>query len=55
MALHVGVPPQKFLTICSAIDKLDKESWEDVKKEMVEEKGLQSEVADKIGEMVRLK
>ncbi len=28
--------------------------WEEVKKEMVEEKGLTEEVADRIGEYVRL-
>jgi len=33
------VPAEKFRTICSAVDKLDKESWETVKKEMTEEKG----------------
>lgn len=47
-----GVPADKFRTICSAVDKLDKEEWPVVKREMVEEKGLQSEVADKIGEFV---
>lgn len=30
-----GVPAEKFRTICSAIDKLDKLAWEDVRKEMV--------------------
>jgi histidyl-tRNA synthetase len=34
------VPSQKFRAICSAIDKLDKETWEDVKDEMVSQKGL---------------
>ncbi|KHN99810.1 histidyl-tRNA synthetase [Metarhizium album ARSEF 1941] len=48
-----GVAPEKIRTISSAVDKLDKMSWEDVKKEMVEEKGLASEVADRIGEYVR--
>ena len=48
-----GVPPAKFRTICSAIDKLDKDSWEDVRNEMVFLKGLDGEVADKIGEFVR--
>lgn len=47
-----GVPVEKFRTICSAVDKLDKEPWENVKKEMVEEKGLQDVVADRIGEFV---
>ena len=50
-----GVPSEKFRTICSAVDKLDKEPWEAVKKEMTEEKGLQDAVAEKIGEFVLLK
>jgi len=50
-----GVPADKFRTICSAVDKLDKEAWEDVKKEMVNDKGLAPEVADKIGEFVQYK
>ncbi|XP_044475372.1 histidine--tRNA ligase, cytoplasmic-like [Mangifera indica] len=48
-----GVPPEKFRTICSSIDKLDKQSFEQVKKEMVEEKGLTVEMADKIGTFVK--
>ena len=40
-----GVPADKFRTICSAIDKLDKEPWEAVRREMVEEKGLDPEVS----------
>jgi len=50
-----GVPAEDFRPICSAVDKLDKESWENVKKEMVETKGLAEDVADKIGEFVKLK
>nr|XP_056718476.1 histidine--tRNA ligase, cytoplasmic isoform X2 [Euleptes europaea] len=49
-----GVPDSKFRTICSTVDKLDKMTWEDVKSEMVGEKGLSPEVADHIGEYVRL-
>ncbi|MCL7030181.1 hypothetical protein MKW94_004700 [Papaver nudicaule] len=48
-----GVPPEKFRTICSSIDKLDKLQIEEIKKEMVEEKGLNAEVADKIGALVK--
>lgn len=44
-----GVPPEKFRTICSSIDKLDKLPYEQIKKEMVNEKGLTEETADKIG------
>ena len=47
-----GVPDEKFKSICSAVDKLDKMSWEDVKKEMCQEKGLDEAVADKIGSYV---
>ncbi|XP_070197733.1 histidine--tRNA ligase-like isoform X2 [Littorina saxatilis] len=48
-----GVPDDKFRPICSAVDKLDKTFWEDVKMEMVDEKGLDPAAADKIGEYVR--
>ncbi|XP_056129385.1 histidine--tRNA ligase isoform X2 [Lampris incognitus] len=47
-----GVPDEKFRTICSTVDKLDKMSWEDVKNEMMNEKGLSEEAADQIGEYV---
>ncbi|CAK0784455.1 hypothetical protein CVIRNUC_007659 [Coccomyxa viridis] len=43
-----GVPADKFRTICSAIDKLDKEPWAAVRAEMVEQKGLAPEAADRI-------
>ncbi|XP_055980264.1 histidine--tRNA ligase, cytoplasmic [Sorex fumeus] len=48
-----GVPDSKFRTICSSVDKLDKVSWEEVKNEMVGEKGLAPEVADCIGVYVQ--
>jgi len=49
-----GVPSSMFRTICSAVDKLDKSPWEEVKREMVEEKGLEEAAADRIGEYVRM-
>lgn len=49
-----GVPDDKFRTICSTVDKLDKMPWEEVKKEMVDEKGLSEEAADQIGEYVSM-
>ncbi|XP_068233150.1 histidine--tRNA ligase isoform X1 [Palaemon carinicauda] len=48
-----GVPAEKFRPICSAVDKLDKSPWEEVRKEMVAEKGLDEKVADLIGEYVQ--
>ncbi|XP_070163005.1 histidine--tRNA ligase, cytoplasmic [Polyergus mexicanus] len=47
-----GVPQSKFRSICSAIDKLDKSPWEEVKKEMIDEKGLDEHIADKVGSYV---
>ncbi|RDW78095.1 putative HTS1-histidine--tRNA ligase [Coleophoma crateriformis] len=47
-----GVPDDKIRTISSAVDKLDKLPWAEVKKEMTEEKGLAEDVADKIGAYV---
>jgi len=55
MFATAGVPPEKIRAISSAVDKLDKSSWEIVKKEMVEEKGLAEDVADRIGEYVKHK
>jgi len=49
-----GVPEPKFRTICSAVDKLDKEEWACVRAEMIDEKGLDAASADKIGEYVKL-
>ena len=59
-----------FRCICSAVDKLDKvfwlflthilkspflqSPWEEVRREMVEEKGLSGEAADRIGEFVQM-
>lgn len=50
-----GVPEEKLRPICSAVDKLDKEPWETVRCEMVEEKGLDENVADKIERFVKMR
>ncbi|KAI1154154.1 hypothetical protein F4825DRAFT_412757 [Nemania diffusa] len=47
-----GVPDDKIRTISSAVDKLDKLSREEVKKEMLE-KGLEGSVADEILEWTK--
>jgi histidyl-tRNA synthetase len=74
-----GVATDMFRTICSAVDKLDKSPWEEVRnylnentkytntqihntrisppqvrQEMVEEKGLAGDAADRIGEYVQM-
>ncbi|CDK27078.1 unnamed protein product [Kuraishia capsulata CBS 1993] len=49
-----GVKDEDVRKISSAVDKLDKSPWEVVKKEMVVDKHQPEEVADKIGEYVKL-
>lgn len=50
-----GVPKEKTRMTSSAVDKLDKLPWEEVRKEMTEEKGLDGEVADRIWQFVQKK
>jgi histidyl-tRNA synthetase len=50
-----GVPQDKIRPISSAVDKLDKLPWADVRREMVEDKGLDEAAADKIGSYVSKK
>lgn len=50
-----GVPKEKIRTISSAVDKLDKASWDEVRKEMTEEKGLDGDIADRIWDYVQKK
>lgn len=49
-----GVTKDKIRLVSSSIDKLDKTEWADVKKELIEEKNIDSGVADKIGEYAKL-
>ena len=48
-----GCEKRKFKTICSSIDKLDKEPWEKVKKELINQKGLTEEMTDKLHRFVQ--
>ncbi|XP_067139245.1 histidine--tRNA ligase, cytoplasmic-like [Centruroides vittatus] len=48
-----GVPSDKFKKVCSTIDKLDKISWDDIRKELIEERQLSYETVDMIGSYVR--
>ncbi|KAJ2073915.1 Cytoplasmic and mitochondrial histidine tRNA synthetase [Coemansia sp. S155-1] len=49
-----GVPADKVRAISSAVDKLDKAPWAEVRREMTQEKGLDAAVADRIGEYVQI-
>ncbi len=48
-----GIPPAKFRTVCSSIDKLDKEPWAAVREELVGEKGVLPAAADAVGVLVQ--
>lgn len=50
-----GVPADRTRTISSAVDKLDKSPWSEVKREMIVDKGLAEDVADRIGVYVSRK
>ncbi|XP_026491645.2 histidine--tRNA ligase, cytoplasmic isoform X1 [Vanessa tameamea] len=49
-----GVSADMFRSTCSTIDKLDKSTWDEVRTEMINEKGVTPDAADRIGEYVRL-
>ena len=47
-----GCEKRKFKSICSSIDKLDKEPWEKVRLELIQQKGLTIEMTDKLFKFV---
>ncbi|EDO05716.1 putative histidyl-tRNA synthetase [Babesia bovis T2Bo] len=52
---HCGVPAEMHRTICSSIDKLDKEPWSNVREEMISEKGLAVSAVESLKEFVEIK
>ena len=50
-----GCDTSQFKTICSSIDKLDKEPWEKVEEELITQKGLTQEMTSKLWEFVKRK
>uniref|UniRef100_A0A8C5M638 histidine--tRNA ligase n=1 Tax=Leptobrachium leishanense TaxID=445787 RepID=A0A8C5M638_9ANUR len=49
-----GVPESRFRSICTSIDKLDKVPWDNLRRELIEDKKLVPETVDRIGEYIRL-
>ena len=49
-----GIPDDKFKVVCSSVDKLDKEPWDVVRKELLS-KEISEEQADKLWTYVQLK
>ncbi|KAF7634831.1 hypothetical protein Mgra_00005724 [Meloidogyne graminicola] len=50
-----SIPSNLFKTVSSSIDKLDKIVWEEVKEELIKEKGLNEQMADSIGKFLCIK
>jgi len=48
-----GCEKRKFKSICSSIDKLDKEPWEKVRLELINQKGLTEEMCAKLHTFVQ--
>jgi histidyl-tRNA synthetase len=48
-----GINPNDFKTVCSSVDKLDKVPWDEVKKELINEKNIDEAAADKLEQYVR--
>ena len=49
-----GIKDELYRAVCSSVDKLDKEEWETVKKELLE-KGITEEQSEKLWNFVQLK
>lgn len=50
-----GISADKFKTVCSSIDKLDKAPWKEVEAELRDKKGITQEQCDKLHQFVLLK
>lgn len=48
-----GVEEMNYKTVCSSIDKLDKETWDSVRKELIEIKEIPEKVVDSLGELIK--
>ncbi|CAF4970016.1 unnamed protein product [Rotaria sp. Silwood1] len=49
-----GVPNKLFRSLSTTVDKLDKNPWEIVRNEMINEKGLSPEIVDKISRYLHM-
>ena len=47
-----GCEKRKFKSICSSVDKLDKEPWEKVELELINQKGLTKEMTTNLKRFV---
>jgi histidyl-tRNA synthetase len=50
-----GIGEDKFKSVCSSVDKLDKQPWKEIQTELIDKKGLTQEQCEKLEKMVQLK
>ena len=43
-----GVKTSEFKTVCSSVDKLDKVAWQEIRKELINEKHISADVVDNL-------
>ena len=55
MIQAAGCDASLFKTICSSIDKLDKQPWCEVRDELIKQKGISEKSADILGALTQFK
>ncbi|KAL0213409.1 hypothetical protein RCL1_007035 [Eukaryota sp. TZLM3-RCL] len=55
MVASAGISEDKFKTVCSSIDKLDKHAWNVVAEELIKEKNIDPEHVEKLKTFVEMK
>ncbi|GMR44380.1 hypothetical protein PMAYCL1PPCAC_14575, partial [Pristionchus mayeri] len=51
----IGVEDSQFKSVCSSIDKLDKQPWEKVEEELIKSRGLTPDAAARLGSLARFR
>lgn len=50
-----GIKNQDFKTVCSSVDKLDKQPWHEIKEELVKEKHIDESAVNRLADFVNLR
>ena len=55
MFASCGIKKAKFASVCASVDKLDKQSWTDVRNEIINERRVPAELVEKLEPMIRIR
>lgn len=50
-----GIEEDNFKTVCSSVDKLDKQPWEEIQEELIKTKNISEEAVISLEKFVRLR